>query len=270
MLSFIQSGAKNGAKDFSKHSIEELSVLPRVIPTIVIDEGRAIHTEGFQYSSYLGDPLNIARLYGELEADEILLLDRTQDFHETLLGNGLLKRLTEQVFTPVSYGGAISQTNQVDKALDSGLDKIVFKLESPGALELVQWTASKFGSQAVMVCINYVEYGFSSVEGVTIKIDNIANLVKTAVDVGAGEILLQNASRSGSKSGLGGASLQLKLGDLTPPVILSGGVGSMSDIKEAFELGFSGVGVSTLFCMESRSQTPLTSYLTPKDREYLW
>ena len=244
-------------------------MLPRVIPTIVIDEGRAIHTEGFRYSSYLGDPLNIARLFGELEADEILLLDRTQDFHETLLGNGLLKRLTEQVFTPISYGGAISNTHQVDKALDSGLDKIVLKLGSPGALELVEWTASKFGRQAVMACINYVEYGFPSVDGVTIETENLPNLVKTAVDVGAGEILLQNASRSGSKSGLGGPALQLKLGDVVPPVILSGGVGSMSDIKEAFELGFSGVGASTLFCMESRSNTPLTSYLTPKDREFL-
>jgi cyclase len=244
-------------------------MLPRVIPTIVIDEGRAIHTEGFQYSSYLGDPLNIARLFGELEADEILLLDRTQGFHKTLLGNGLLRRLTEQVFTPLSYGGAISQMHQVDEALDSGLDKIVLKLGSPGALELVEWTASKFGSQAVMACINYVEHGFPSVDGVTFQTENLPNLIKTAVDVGAGEILLQNASRSGSKSGLGAASLQLKLGDVTPPVILSGGVGSMSDIKEAFELGFSGVGASTFFCIESRSETPLTSYLTPKDREFL-
>ena len=244
-------------------------MLPRVIPTIVIDEGRAIHTEGFQYSSYLGDPLNMARLFGELEADEILLLDRTQDFHQTLLGNGLLKRLTEQVFTPISYGGAISQSHQVDKALDSGLDKIVLKLESQGALELVEWTASKFGSQAVMVCINFVESGFPEIEAVTNQSENLSNLIKTAVDFGAGEILLQNASRSGSKSGLGAASLQLKLGDIIPPVILSGGAGSISDIKEAFELGFSGVGASTLFCVESRSKTPLTSYLSPKDREFL-
>jgi cyclase len=244
-------------------------MLPRVIPTIVIDQGRAIHTVGFRYSSYLGDPLNIARLFGELEADEILLLDRTQEFDETLLGNGLLKRLTEQVFTPLSYGGAISNTNQVDKALYSGLDKIVLKLGSPGALDLVEWTASKFGSQAVTVCINYVEHGFPSADGVIIESQDVPNLVKTAVDAGAGEILLQNASRSGSKSGLGGGSLRLKLVDVTPPVILSGGVGSVSDIKDAFELGFSGVGVSTLFCMENRSQTPLTSYLTPKDREFL-
>lgn len=244
-------------------------MLPRVIPAIVIDQGRAIHTEGFRYSSYLGDPLNIARLFGELEADEILLLDRTPDFRATLLGNGLLKRLTEQVFTPVSYGGAITRTDQVDKAFDSGLDKIVLKLVSPGALELVEWTASKFGSQAVMTCINYVEDGFPLVKGVTIEPQNLPNFVKTAVGAGAGEILLQNASRSGSKSGLGAGSLQLKLGDVTCPVILSGGVGSISDIKEAFDLGFSGVGASTLFCMENRSRTPLTSYLTPKDREFL-
>jgi cyclase len=120
-----------------------------------------------------------------------------------------------------------------------------------------------------MVCINYVEHGFPSVDGVTFETENLPNLIKTAVDVGAGEILLQNASRSGSKSGLGGASLHLKLGDVTSPVIISGGVGSLSDIKEAFESGFSGVGASTLFCMESRSKTPLTSYLTPKDREFL-
>lgn len=244
-------------------------MLPRIIPSIIVEEGRAIHTRGFKYSSYLGDPLNLARLYSELDSDELLILDRTQNFDETLLGKGAIRKLSEQVFTPLSYGGAITDKEQVALAFDSGLDKIVLKIGARNALAVMDWTASKFGSQSIIACINFFEDEALAHQQNVAKMNDLPRILKSLENVGAGEILVQNVARAGSMSGFGESLSALSPKAIRQPIIIGGGVGSTADIKHALGVGFSGVAVSTLFCLERRSQAPLTSYLTQAERQCL-
>lgn len=77
----------------------------RIIPTIIVDSGAAYHTINFKKNLYLGDPINICRIYNEKNCDEIVIMDVSKNNDFSLVNLGKLERLTENVFVPISYGG---------------------------------------------------------------------------------------------------------------------------------------------------------------------
>ena len=50
---------------------------PRIIPCLLIDNEDVVKTTRFENQTYIGDPLNIVRLFNEKKSDEILIIDIT-------------------------------------------------------------------------------------------------------------------------------------------------------------------------------------------------
>lgn len=241
-------------------------MLPRIMPLVLVENGRAVHTIRFGRGEYLGDPLNMSRLYSGFGADELIILDRSTFVAQTLLARGGLGRIARASSSPVAYGGGLKSTSEVARAFKAGVDKIVVQSEKPNSAALVAWASSEYGSQAVVVCINYGPrnkllgpHYVSSIEGVRERAISFSKL-------GAGEIMVQSVLRSGMRTGLDAEGLLDVKRAVSIPLVLSGGAGSYSDVDSAFKFGYAGVAISTLFSRDAKSRAPLVSYVSDEEK----
>ena len=93
-------------------------ILARIIPVIVVDNGQAFHMVRFKINKYLGDPMNICRIFNEKNCDELVILDISKNQNNTLLGSGKLEKLSENVFVPISYGGGLKSEKDANEAFE--------------------------------------------------------------------------------------------------------------------------------------------------------
>ena len=168
----------------------------------------------------------------------------------------------------MTYGGSLSTREQIVMAFESGVDRIVLKYGSRDILQLAEWTAQRYGSQAVVMCINYIESNEKQKRNNQfVSESKVLEAIRLIENSNIGEVLLQNVSRSGSLGGLGYSKSWIS--EIGLPVVVGGGVGSLRDIELAISNGFAGVAVSTLFSLDSASGSPLTSYIDAAERSNL-
>lgn len=243
-------------------------MLPRIIPTIVVSNKAAWHTKLFKPEIYLGDPINIAKLYSDLEADEVTIFDVSKSNH--LYEDQTLEMLSAEVSVPISYGGGIADLDAADRVISHGIERLIIKVTSDASLELIKQISLKYGSQAVIGCINYRSQDMeSSRQNFNFDGNNLEALAVRTLESGAGELLLQDISRSGTRAGLDFLLVEKIVERTSIPIVISGGTKNLECITKAFSLGVSGVAASTVFSLATSTNAPLISYLSPKDREVI-
>ena len=240
-------------------------MLPRIVPVMIIESNKAYQTVNFELNQYLGDPISIARLYGELGADELVIFDKS--IEQPIFLNNRLRNICQEVYIPVAYGGHINSINDADVVMSQGIEKVVIKLDSEDRFKLVALIASKYGKQSVVGCINYIsDSRFKSDTSYSVNHDNLDSLYAKGITAGVGELLIQDISRSGTKLGfnLDGVSRIFKESKI--PIIYAGGANDLASLRQPLLLGASGVAASTIFSLSSLGNSPLISYITHKER----
>ena len=208
----------------------------RVIPCLDVRDGRVVKGVSFVALRDAGDPVEQARRYDAEGADEITLLDITAS-HE---GRGamldVVAKTAEVTFTPLTVGGGIRTLDDVRALLGAGADKVSINSSAVKTPDLVRRASDAYGAQAIVVAIDakarpgggwevFVQGG-----RLATGLDVIAWAVEV-VRLGAGEILLTSMDRDGSKAGYD-VALTRAVADAVPvPVIASGGVGSLDDLR---------------------------------------
>ncbi len=219
-----------------------MGLAKRIIPCLDVHAGRVVKGVNFVKLRDAGDPVEIARGYGEAGADELAFLDITasSDARETIVD--VIERVADQVFIPLTVGGGVRRVEDVRKLLNAGADKVSINtaaVEDPG---LVQEAARRFGSQAIVVAIDararaaggweVYTHGGRKARG----LDAVEWAAAMAAR-GAGEILLTSMDRDGTKSGFD-LELTRAVAEAVPvPVIASGGVGSLEHLALGIERG---------------------------------
>jgi len=188
-----------------------------------------------------GDPVNLAKQYAELGADELVFLDisATLDGRKTMLE--MVLKVAEQVNIPFTVGGGISSISDVDLLLKSGADKVSINssaIKNPG---LVNELAEKFGSQCVVVAIDAKKIKgewIVHLAGGTIPTElNLFDWAKEVEKRGAGEILFTSMNNDGTKLGFATEALAKLSVLLNVPIIASGGAGNIQHFVDAFQKG---------------------------------
>ena len=238
----------------------------RIIPTIIVDSGAAYHTINFKKNLYLGDPINICRIYNEKNCDEIVIMDVSKNNDFSLVNLGKLERLTENVFVPISYGGGLTSIEDIDKVFTSGIDKVILKYNNRNSCELSKIISEKYGLQSVVISLNLSDK-FTLRKGGLTSIKSIDEVINNLSRYYFGELLIQFVDYAGSKRGIN-LDLAMKIRTLLEkPMIYSGGVSNVQEMKELHNLGFDAVSVSSMFSLHPISGTPLISYISNEDRE---
>lgn len=216
-------------------------VAKRIIPCLDIDDNRTVKGVNFLNLVDAGDPIELAKIYSDEGADELVFLDitATKDKRKTLAK--LAEKISENINIPFTVGGGIKSLEDASSLLRNGADKISINTQAVKTPNLVNEISLKFGNQCVVVAIDakfindsWFVYLVGGREKTKI------NLIDWALEVqdrGAGEILFTSMNNDGTKSGFALEILQQLSDRLTIPVIASGGAGTIQDFVDVFNIG---------------------------------
>lgn len=243
----------------------------RIIPCLDVNCGRVVKGVNFVNLIDAGDPVEIAKVYNQAGADELVFLDITAT-HE---GRGtvidMVRRVAETVFIPFTVGGGISTVEHFRELLCEGADKISVNSSAIRNPRLIADAADKFGSQCVVVAIDAKrrENGGWNVYVNGGRIDtglDVLTWARIAERLGAGEILLTSMDCDGTKNGYDIALTRALSDAVGIPVIASGGAGNMSHFKEALTDGGADAALAaSLFHFREIEISDLKNYLANND-----
>jgi imidazole glycerol-phosphate synthase subunit HisF len=235
-----------------------LTVAVRVIPCLdVVDAGRVVKGVNFARLRDAGDPVELAAAYDAQGADELVFLDITASASGRETTYEVVRRAAEQVFIPLTVGGGVRSTGDVDRLLRAGADKVSLNTAAVARPELLAEAAQRFGSQCVVLSVDARRAagtaGLPSGFEVTTHggrrgtgVDAVAWAAR-AVELGVGEILLNSMDADGTKSGFDLDMIRAVRAAVTVPVIASGGAGELAHFAPAIEAGADAVLAASVF-----------------------
>ena len=212
----------------------------RIIPCLDIKDGRTVKGINFESIRDAGDPVELAKLYSEQGADELVFLDITATVEKRKTLVELVKRIAANINIPFTVGGGISTVEDVSLLLQNGADKVSVNTAAFKNPQLIKDLSDSFGSQCIVLAIDTKkeEDGewYVYLNGGRTKTDTkTTGWAAHAVDLGAGEILLTSMNNDGTKNGFA-LDITAALSNTLPvPVIASGGAGSTLHFKDVFE-----------------------------------
>jgi len=212
--------------------------MKRIIPCLDVDKGRVV--KGVKYIDHVdaGDPVEVAQMYDEQEADEITFLDITASHEGRSILLDVVARTAETVFMPLTVGGGVRSVQDIRDLLNAGADKVSIMTAAVENPDLIGEAAVKIGSANLVLAIDARANDAGGWEVCThggrrpTGIDAVAWAAQKASE-GAGEILLTSMDRDGTKSGYDLALLRAVTDAVPVPVIASGGGGSAEDLASA-------------------------------------
>jgi len=219
-----------------------MGLAKRIIPCLDVHAGRVVKGINFVQLRDAGDPVEAARRYNEAGADELTFLDITasSDARDTILD--VISRVADEVFIPLTVGGGVRRVEDVRKLLNAGADKVSINTSAVENPALVEESARRFGSQAIVVAIDargregggweVYTHGGRKATG-----KDVVAWAREMADRGAGEILLTSMDRDGTKSGFDCALTRAVSDAVAVPVIASGGVGTLEHLALGIEDG---------------------------------
>mgnify|MGYP001067944809 FL=1 len=213
----------------------------RIIPCLDIKDGRTVKGVRFENLRDAGDPVELAQVYSDQGADELVFLDITATIEKRKTLYGLVNRLASGINIPFTVGGGISDLKDISSLLQNGADKISINTAAFKNPKIIEDAAREFGSQCVVVAIDIKksEAGewYVYLKGGTQKTDMVAmEWAHKAVSLGAGEILLTSMDHDGTKNGFALDITKKMAKQLPIPVIASGGAGTMDDFYDVFHV----------------------------------
>lgn len=210
----------------------------RIIPCLDIKDGRTVKGVNFINIKDAGDPIELAKIYAQNGADELVFLDisATEEKRKTLAN--LVQKIAQQIDIPLTVGGGINSLNDVELLLKSGADKISINTAAFLNPDLISEISKRYGSQCCVVAIDAKkidqQWKVHLVGGQKNTTIDLFEWAKKAESLGAGEILFTSMDHDGTKSGFPNQALSKLSSKLTIPVIASGGAGKNADFKDVF------------------------------------
>lgn len=250
-----------------------MKIRPRVIPSLLIDNGKLVKTTKFNKAKYIGDPINAVKIYNEKEVDELCILDITA----SLKGKGpnfeLLEEIASEAFMPLSYGGGITQVEEARKIFKVGYEKIILNNSLYTNEKLIKDLVDTFGSQSIIASIDYKEGLFGKMN--CFRMSSRYNCKISPVDMaqkvnnlGVGEIILYSIDRDGQMTGYDINTIKSVSEKVDIPVVALGGAGKIEDLYAALNIGkANAVAAGSLFVYWGKQKAVLINYPTDKEFE---
>ena len=214
----------------------------RIIPCLDVKAGRVVKGTNFVGLQDAGDPVELAHIYDEEAADELVLLDITASVEQRKAMLDVINRTAGEVFMPLTVGGGISTVIDIRNALNAGADKTSLNTAAVKNPELISEGARLFGSQCIVLAVDAKRIAENKWEvyvngGRTPTGLDVLEWVKRAVSLGAGEILLTSMDCDGTKNGYDIPLTRAVSEAVHVPVIASGGAGELEHFYDVLTAG---------------------------------
>ncbi len=234
-----------------------MGVAIRVIPCLDVDAGRVVKGVNFVNLRDAGDPVELAARYGAEGADEVTFLDVTASSagRDTMLD--VVRRTAEQVFVPLTVGGGVRSSDDVDILLRAGADKVGVNTAAIARPELISDIARRFGNQVLVLSVDARRCAGGTVTASGYEVTTHGGRRGTGIDaiewarrgaeLGAGEILLNSMDADGTTDGFDIQMIKEVRDVVSVPLIASGGAGRPEDFIAAVNAGADAVLAASVF-----------------------
>ena len=210
-------------------------VAKRIIPCLDIDNNRTVKGVNFKNLVDAGDPIELARIYSEKGADELVFLDitATKDKRKTL--SSLAEKISENINIPFTVGGGIRNIDGIKKYIDAGFEKVILGSAAIKDKNFLKEACDKFPNKIALGLDAKV--GYLSVSGWKENSNQLTlDYLKEINDYGVSRLIYTDISRDGMKQSPNFDETSKVAAKSNCPVIISGGVSSIDDIKKAKSL----------------------------------
>jgi len=242
----------------------------RVIPCLLLKNLGLVKTVKFRDPKYLGDPINIVKIFNDKEVDELIFLDITATVANKNPPFDLLAKITTECFMPLGYGGGIRRIEDIKTILKLGVEKICINTYAVQEPHFVRAAAEFAGSQAIVVSIDVKKNHTSQYEVYTHCGQEATGLhpVEHAVEMekqGAGELLLNSIDRDGTMQGYDLELIKQVSQAVGIPVVACGGAATVQHLAEGIRAGASAAAAGSMFVFQGPHRAVLISYPTRQE-----
>ncbi len=218
----------------------------RIIPCLDVREGKTTKGIKFKNNVDIGDPVDMARLYYEAGADEIVFYDITASYEKRDIMLDVVRQVAETIFIPFSVGGGIRTVADMRNVLLAGAEKVSVNSAAVKNPDIIARGADAFGNQCIVLGMDAKFVGKSKLlpSGYEIYINggrtpmkmDALNWAIKAQHLGAGEICLNSIDADGTKTGYELQLTTLISESVDIPVIASGGAGKPEHLRDVLTL----------------------------------
>lgn len=238
---------------------------PRVIPVLLVRDGKLVKTIRFKNDQYIGDPINAIKIFSEKDVDELIILDISANRYVHGPNFYFLEKALSQCFMPITYGGGIASMEDVNRIISLGAEKVILNTTFFDDINLVKKIVQAFGSQAVSVSLDvrkklwggYAFYSNSGTRKIPVGINEIMQCIEMS---GVGEIFINNIDREGTMTGFDTRLINLISSKTHLPVVVCGGARSVDDFQIAIDLGAHSVAAGSMFVFQGQHKAVLIQY----------
>jgi len=241
-----------------KRLIPKLQLMPS---NLNLGRMSLVTTVEFSNVIEIGDPISQAKIYESQAVDELIFVDlsHSKKLNKKNFAINLLNAVAKEVFLPFTIGGGVNSVDDFRMFLNNGADKVSINSSALTNPQLITDAANYFGSQCVVVSIDYKKnktgqfqvYGDSGTKKYNY---HPVEWAKQVEKLGAGEIFLTSIDHDGNRNGLELHISRQVCKAVSIPVILSGGCGSAKNFIDGFiEAGADAVSAGTFFCFQDQN-----------------
>ena len=117
----------------------------RIIPCLDVDQGRVVKGIKFVNIRDAGDPVEMAQLYDQKGADELVFLDITASSDKRKIMVDVVERTGDVVFIPFTVGGGLRNIEDIKAILRAGADKVSLNTSAVQNPDLIKESSRIFG-----------------------------------------------------------------------------------------------------------------------------
>ena len=214
-------------------------ITKRIIPCLDVRNGRVVKGVNFEGLADVSSPVALAEFYSSCGADELVFYDITASAEGRSLFADILTETAKKVFIPLTVGGGINTVADFDRVLKCGADKVSVNSGAIRNPSLIDEAAKRYGSQCVVLSadvkrVDGVFRVFAKGGRENTGMEAI-EWIRSGVERGAGEIVLNSIDTDGVKGGFDLEMLKAVCDVVSVPVIASGGAGKIEDFITLFQ-----------------------------------
>ena len=246
---------------------------PRLIPVLLVRDKGLVKTVKFKDGKYVGDPINAVKIFNEMEADELTVLDIDATTKGKEPDFKMIENLANECRMPFCYGGGVKDTTQAQRILSLGVEKVAISSAAFNTPEFIKKLASQVGSQSVVVVLDikkkllgnrfecYTHNGTKNSKTCPIK------FAQEMEKMGAGEIVINSINDDGMMTGYNLDMVRLIRSNINLPVTMLGGAGSYGDISKLIDQErIIGAAAGSLFVFKGKYKAVLINYPNAQEK----
>ena len=213
-------------------------ITKRIIPCLDVKDGRVVKGVNFLGLADVSSPTKLAKFYSDSGADELVFYDITASSEGRALFTDILTEVAKTIFIPLTVGGGINTLADFDRVLKCGADKVSVNSGAIRNPSLIGEAAKRYGNQCVVISADVKrvngEFRVFAKGGREDTGMEAIFWIKSCVERGAGEVVLNSIDTDGVKAGFDIEMLRAVRAAVNVPVIASGGAGCAEDFVKLF------------------------------------